>query len=91
MRRIVQHWDLAPHYESPQTIRLPGGAEILAVGLHDGVPNLVVLLDPVKPPEDRVFYLCPAGCEVPATGRWLGLAGRHTDGRSLHVFEVPRA
>lgn len=80
-------WKFSLGITSLQSFDLPLGAEILAVALQDGWPQMWTLVDPTAERHRRHFSLFGTGHEVP------NFPGRHLatfqhDGFVWHFFEV---
>ncbi len=67
--KVVEEYQLAPQYDSPQYVQMPAGAELLYV--EDG--KLFVREDPAAALVRREIWVARAGAALPDTiGPYLG-------------------
>ena len=71
-----------------QTIEMPGGAEILSVGVQHGKPRIWARVQPGLPTERRTILVRGTGHPMNGGGAFLGTFQLHGGTLIFHVFDA---
>ena len=87
---MKQVWKFVPQLADISEIAMPAGAQILTVAAQHGNITLWALVDPLAPPESRIFRIAGTGHAIDAAecGHYLGTAILADGALVFHVFEI---
>lgn len=87
--KTIWKWTLA--VADAQVVELPVGAEILAVQMQGGLPQVWALCDPDAPKRPRHIVMFGTGHSAPdQPGRHIGTFQTNGGAYVWHAFEVTR-
>jgi hypothetical protein len=86
--KTIWKWTLA--VTDQQSVELPRGAEILAVQIQGGLPQLWALCDSDQPKERRVIAIIGTGHPiVREPGRYINTFQMYDGALVFHAFDLP--